>query len=79
MAIRQFLSCRGSFLWPLMTTHGFEFTTLPVAMQVFFGQAPRQWGDIMAFASLVTVLMLIMFLLFHKWFIQSVSSAGVKG
>jgi multiple sugar transport system permease protein len=79
VAILQFLAHWGSFLWPLMTTRGFDFTTLPVAMNVFFGQAPRQWGDVMAFATLATVPVLILFLLFQRWFVQSVSASGVKG
>jgi multiple sugar transport system permease protein len=79
VAILQALTHWGSFLWPLMTTRGFEFAPLPVAMQVFFGQAPRQWGDIMAFASLATIPVLIVFLLFQRWFVQSVASSGVKG
>ncbi|MCC6613846.1 MAG: carbohydrate ABC transporter permease [Anaerolineae bacterium] len=79
VAILQALTHWGSFLWPLMATRGFEFQPLPVAMRVFFGQAPRQWGDIMAFASLATVPVLILFLLFQRWFVQSVASAGVKG
>ena len=81
VAILQFLAYWGAYLWPLMSTAsaGFDIQPLPVAMQVFFGQAPRQWGDIMAFASLATVPVLIVFLLFQKWFVQSVASAGVKG
>ncbi|GAB4573738.1 MAG: carbohydrate ABC transporter permease [Anaerolineae bacterium] len=81
VAILQFLEYWGAYLWPLMATAsaGFDIQPLPVAMQVFFGQAPRQWGDIMAFASLATVPVLIVFLMFQKWFVQSVSSAGVKG
>ncbi|GIL13796.1 MAG: sn-glycerol-3-phosphate transport system permease protein UgpE [Chloroflexota bacterium] len=81
VAILQFLAYWGAYLWPLMATAsgGFDIQPLPVAMQVFFGQAPRQWGDVMAFASLATVPVLIVFLLFQKWFVQSVASAGVKG
>jgi multiple sugar transport system permease protein len=79
VAILQALTHWGSFLWPLMATRGFEVQPLPVAMRVFFGQAPRQWGDIMAFASLATVPVLILFLMFQRWFVQSVASAGVKG
>ncbi len=81
VAILQFLTYWGAYLWPLMSTAsaGFDIQPLPVAMQVFFGQAPRQWGDIMAFASLATVPVLIVFLFFQKWFVQSVASAGVKG
>jgi len=81
VAILQFLTYWGAYLWPLMATSsaGFDIQPLPVAMQVFFGQQPRQWGDVMAFASLATVPVLIVFLFFQKWFVQSVASSGVKG
>jgi multiple sugar transport system permease protein len=79
VAILQFLFLWGAFLWPLMTIQKPEFRPLQVAMQEFFGQAPIQWGDIMAFASMITVPVLIVFLMFQKWFIQSVASSGVKG
>jgi multiple sugar transport system permease protein len=79
VAILQFLAQWGNLLWPLMVTQGPEFRPLPLAMTVLFSQNPIQWGDIMAFASMVTVPVLIIFLLFQKWFIQSVASSGVKG
>jgi len=79
VAILQALTHWGDFLWPLMVTQGFEYRPLQVAMQEFFGQAPRQWGDIMAFASMVTVPVLIVFLMFQEWFVKSVASSGVKG
>ena len=37
------------------------------------------WGAIFAFASMTTVPLLILFLVFQKWFVQSVASTGVKG
>jgi multiple sugar transport system permease protein len=81
VAILQFLLYWGAYLWPLMSTAsaGFDIQPLPVAIQVFFGQFPRQWGDVMAFASLATVPLLVIFLLFQKWFVRSVASAGIKG
>lgn len=79
VAILQFLAHFGDFLWPLMVTTGDTFRPLMVGMQVFFGQTPRIWGPIMAYASMATIPILIVFLLFQKWFIQSVASAGAKG
>ncbi len=79
VAILQFITHWASFLWPLMVTRGIEFRPLPVAMQQFFSQDPKVWGDIMAFASMITIPVLIVFLLFQKWFVQSVASTGVKG
>lgn len=79
VAILQFLVRWGDFLWPLMVTRGYEYRPLPVAIQQFFSQDPKVWGDIFAFASMVTIPSLIIFLLFQKWFIHSVASSGIKG
>lgn len=79
VAILQFLFRWGDFLWPLMVTRGEEVRPLMIGMQQFFGQYPRLWGDIMAFAAMITIPVLIVFLLFQKWFVQSVASTGVKG
>jgi len=79
VAILQFLFRWGDFLWPLMVTRGYEYRPLPVAIQQFFSQDPKVWGDIFAFASMVTIPSLIIFLLFQKWFIHSVASSGIKG
>jgi multiple sugar transport system permease protein len=79
VAILQFLTRWGDFLWPLMVTRGFEYRPLPVAIQQFFSQDPKVWGDIFGFASMITIPVLIVFLLFQKWFVQSVATTGVKG
>ena len=79
VAILQFLTHWGDFLWPLMVTRGEAFRPLPVAIQQFFSNDPKVWGDIMAFSSMITIPVLIVFLLFQKWFVRSVASTGVKG
>lgn len=79
VAILQFLTHWGDFLWPLMVTRGPEVRPLTVAMQQFFGRDPKVWGDIMAFAAMITIPVLIVFLFFQKWFVQSVATSGVKG
>lgn len=79
VAILQSLNAWNRFMWPLMVTRGEEVRPLTVGIQSFFGQSPRLWGDLMAFASMITVPVLIVFLLFQKWFVQSVASTGIKG
>jgi multiple sugar transport system permease protein len=79
VAILQFLLHWNDFLWPLMVTRGETYRPLMVAIQQFFSQDPKVWGDIMAFASMITIPVLIVFLLFQKWFVQSVATTGVKG
>ena len=79
VAIWQFLIHIGDFLWPLMVTRGNTYRPVMVGMRVFFAQSPLHWGDIMAFASMITIFMLIVFLLFQRWFLRSVASAGITG
>jgi len=79
VAILQALANWNRFMWPLMVTRGVDYRPLTVGMQTFFGQDPRIWGDLLAFASMITIPVLIIFLIFQKWFVQSVASTGIKG
>jgi multiple sugar transport system permease protein len=79
VAILQFITHIGDFLWPLMVTRGDTYRPLMVGLQVFFGESPIRWGPIMAFASMITIPMLVVFLLFQRWFINSVTASGIKG
>ncbi len=79
VAILQSIFRWNEFLWPLMVTRGETYRPLTVAMQQFFSQDPKLWGDIFAFASMTTLPLLVLFLLFQKWFIRSVASSGIKG
>lgn len=79
VAILKFLQFWSFYLWPLMVTRSDGFRPLMVGMDFFQTQQPILWGSIMAYAAMVTIPVLIVFLLFQKWFIQSVSSSGVKG
>ena len=79
VAILTALANWNRFMWPLMVTRGVDVRPLTVGMQTFFGQDPRIWGDLLAFASLITIPVLIVFLIFQRWFVQSVASTGIKG
>jgi len=79
VAIWQILTHLGDFLWPLLATRGDTYRPLMVGMYAFFNQAPLRWGDVMAFATLIILPVLIMFLLFQKWFLRSAASTGTTG
>jgi multiple sugar transport system permease protein len=79
VAIWQLLTHLGDFLWPLLVTRGDTYRPLMVGMLAFFSQAPLHWGDVMAFASMITLPVLIVFLLFQKWFLRSAALTGTKG
>jgi multiple sugar transport system permease protein len=79
VAVLQFLARWGDLLWPVLVVRGAGHATLPLAMQTFFGQYPRHWGEVMAFAALATLPTLALFLAIQGWFVRSVVSSGIKG
>lgn len=79
VAILSFLMQWGSFLWPVMVTSGAEFRPLSVGISSFQTLPPLQWGDIMAFGVMMVAPVLLVFLVFQRWFIRSVAATGLKG
>jgi multiple sugar transport system permease protein len=45
----------------------------------YFKQLNTSWGQIMAYASLITIPVLALFIAFQRSFINSIASSGVKG
>ncbi len=79
VTILSFLAAWNSFMFPLMMVDTVEARPLPLAMAVFFQQQQKEWGTIFAFGVLLVLPVLIVFLLFQRYFIQSVASSAVKG
>ncbi len=77
-AIVLFLGMWNQYLWPVMTVHTSGARPVMVGMQQYFGRT-NQWGEILAYASIVTLPVLAVFLIFQKQFIRSVVGAGIKG
>jgi multiple sugar transport system permease protein len=79
VGILSFLFIWGQLLWPVLVTSGPDVRPLPLGISVFVTQPPISWGQIMAFAFMMTIPLLVLFILFQRWFVQSVASSGVKG
>lgn len=79
VTILSFLTTWGSFLWPVMMIDQPSRRPLPLAIAVFQGQPPYDWGQIFAFGVLMVLPVLAVFLVFQRWFVQSLASTGVKG
>lgn len=79
MAILGFLFSWGQFLWPVMVTRGVEVRPLPLGIGTFKTTPPVQWGDIMAYAAMMTLPLLVLFVVFQRYFVHGVASSGVKG
>lgn len=79
VTILTFLSVWASFLWPVLMVSDPAARPLPLALSVFQGQPPYDWGQIMAFGVMMVAPVLLIFLMFQRWFVQSVASSGLKG
>ncbi len=79
VAILSFLMWWGAYLWPLMVTIGPQVRPLPVAIAAFYTLPPLQWGDILAFGVMMVAPVLLVFVLFQRWFVRGVAASGIKG
>jgi multiple sugar transport system permease protein len=78
VSILTFLPAWNSYLWPLMAIQTESLRPAMVGID-YFKQMSTSWGQIMAYASIITVPVLVMFIAFQKAFINSIAASGVKG
>ena len=78
VAILTFLPAWNQYLWPLMVVQSEELRPAMVGID-YFKQLNVSWGQIMAYATIITVPVLVMFIAFQRAFINSIASSGVKG
>ena len=77
--ILMFLASWGQYLWPVMVTRSIEARPLPMGIAEFQGLPPRDWGDIMAYAAMMVIPLLIVFIIFQRQFVRGVATSGLKG
>ncbi|MEZ4635285.1 MAG: hypothetical protein R2856_10000 [Caldilineaceae bacterium] len=56
-----------------------QFYTIPVGLSFFRGESTTQWEKIMTGASLATIPLLIVFLIFQRQIIKGIALTGLKG
>jgi multiple sugar transport system permease protein len=78
VTILTFLGTWNAFLWPIMVIQSEELRPVMVGMQYFF-QQNTQWGEVMAYATLITLPVLVVFLFFQGAFVRSIAGTGIKG
>jgi multiple sugar transport system permease protein len=78
VAILTFLPAWNSYLWPLMVVQTEDLRPVMVGVS-YFQQQRVLWGQIMAYSTLITIPVLVLFLALQRQFIRSIASAGVKG
>jgi len=73
-AILRFLAMWNQYLWPSLVIQTDEFRTLMVGFGYFAG-----WGGVnVAYLTVATIPVLILFFLFQRSFVKSISSSGYQ-
>ena len=78
VSILTFLPAWNQYLWPLMVIQTESLRPVMVGVSYFF-QLKVLWGPMMAYSTLITIPVLVLFLCFQRAFIGSLASSGVKG
>ena len=78
VTILTFLPMWNQYLWPLMVVQSEQYRPVMVGLQYYF-QQDVAWGEVMAFLSIITIPVLILFLALQRAFIESIATSGIKG
>ena len=78
VAIYTFQGSWNEFMWPVIVTTTQEMFTLPVGMAFLKNEFSVQWPLLMAGTILISLPTLAIFLIFQRYFVQGVASAGLK-
>jgi multiple sugar transport system permease protein len=79
-ALFVFLGSWNAFMWPLIVNTDPKYMVLEVAMYSFIGiESGTEWAPLSAAATMATVPILIIFLIFQRQFIEGISRGAIKG
>lgn len=79
--IFTFLASWDEFAWALTITNNPANRTLPIAIRLFAGEGNNavQWGVVFAASVIAVVPVIIVFLVFQRYFVQGLTSGAIKG
>jgi multiple sugar transport system permease protein/fructooligosaccharide transport system permease protein len=78
-AILTFVSHWSDFMWPLIVATDEKIRTVQVGIQYLFTDNNIEYGQIMAALTLTTIPVILIFLFFQRYYVQGITSSGVKG
>ncbi|TWE01184.1 carbohydrate ABC transporter membrane protein 2 (CUT1 family) [Neobacillus bataviensis] len=78
-AILTFVTHWSDFMWPLIVATDQSIQTVQIGIQYLFTDNNIQYGQIMAALTLTTIPVILIFLFFQRYYVQGITSSGVKG
>jgi multiple sugar transport system permease protein len=79
VAIFSFVGAWNAFLWPLIVLSRRELLTLPVGVATLQQEFTQNIGMVMAGAAVGAIPMIVLFIVFQRYFLEGVRVGGVKG
>ncbi|HEU24559.1 MAG: ABC transporter permease [Mesoaciditoga sp.] len=79
LAIYTFMGTWNDFFWPLIVTSNKDMFTLAMGLNYFRTSYYTFWQLMMAASLLMTIPMIIIFLSFQRYFVETSTSSAVKG
>ncbi len=78
LAIFTFLSNWNSFLFPFIFTNDIDHRTLSVGLTFYLGKQSIDWGHLMAGATISSLPIIILFIIFQRHIIKGLISGALK-
>lgn len=78
LALISFMGSWNNFLLPLLVANSPNVWTLPLGIVMFQQQYYTNWPYLMAAAVMATIPVAILFLVFQRWFVQGISTTGIR-
>lgn len=78
-SIYSFIAAWNDFMFAITFINKEEMSTLPMALQSFFGQFTVEWGPVMAASVIFTIPVLVFFLVVQKQLTTGMVKGAVKG
>lgn len=76
--IFAFLGTWDEFAWALTVLNDTEVRTLPIAIALFQGQHSTSWGLVFAASLLAIIPVLIVYIVFQRFFVAGLTTGAVK-
>lgn len=74
-----FMDQWNSYLWPLLIARSREIRTIQIALTSFSTEHGTAWSALYAGSMFSALIPLLLFLPLQKYFVQGITSSGVKG
>ena len=68
----------NDFLWPLIALKDPALYTMPIGLQFLQGQYQTDYGALMAMTLLSVAPLVVLFLVFQRFFVQGLATTGIS-